>query len=171
MSANRPDSTSSVEGVAETPDMRLVFVFNDEITDIPGATGSDGFHTLWHRRLHAILPGMTGREVEMEGLKIVQLELDGRQITLCGPESWIMHGQILQTFLEQAKVPFELVRGARSGKMFPALQGERYTVVGMGKLGAGRMQPDSASLDYNIAVSQGFNERFKALLGKNPEEQ
>lgn len=96
-------------------------------------------------------------------IKVVQLFLDGHPVMLCGPMN-VYHKDILQDYLKSQGIEPESVE--LYNKKLPALKGDRYEVVGMGKGQVNQETdyikiPPSISVDYKIRTDEDFGERLK----------
>ncbi|MFH0869746.1 MAG: hypothetical protein V1866_01670 [archaeon] len=106
------------------------------------------------------------------GYKGVQLYADKSPVLILGPETISWHYKLLRTFLEERGLKFSTIQppGTRTPLQVPALEGERYRVVGMGTFhfnpikkwysGAG-----GASQDYKT----GIDEEHRTLVKKTLE--
>ncbi len=103
-----------------------------------------------------------------QSIKVVQMYADNKPVLLCGPDT-DFHAYILQKYLSQSGIPFTVADTNPRGQVMPALNGDRYQVVGMGNTVVfpsikTMRTPGGESADYDLGVSQEFNERIKQVL-------
>ena len=101
--------------------------------------------------------------------KVVQMKIRGRVVVIFASYQEL-HAKILESYLTQLGLKFSRIPIPKFPRLtMPALTGPDYTVSGMGQIdvdpGIKFFQlPYGRSVDYNIGVDKGLNQKLKTQL-------